>query len=345
MVEFLEAVDLWGKMYATWPLSQQGRVLFRSRDVDETRAFFRSGGQRFDPIGSDRALDVRFNIEYLSGIYVASVHFGTSALVRADCELGYAVKLPLRGCFEAGSRREVITCAMDQGVVLSPRRGAMRSEAGATRCVIAVNRDAMTQQLAALLGTAPDPPLEFAEALGLREGHGRSLARFARFATAELERPDTILREPMTARSLREFVTTALLLHQPHNYSERLRQLARSVTPRDVKRAIDYIEANLDAAVGLSEIVAASGVPGRTLIQHFRDFKGTTPTRYLRSARYEKVREALRRAEPEESITEIAAKWGFSHLGRFSVDYRKRFGEPPSATLRRARNAPTQSMV
>jgi len=212
MVEFLEAVDLWGKMYATWPLSQQGRVLFRSRDVDETRAFFRSGGQRFDPIGSDRALDVRFNIEYLSGIYVASVHFGTSALVRADCELGYAVKLPLRGCFEAGSRREVITCAMDQGVVLSPRRGAMRSEAGATRCIIAVNRDAMTQQLAALLGTAPDPPLEFAEALGLREGHGRSLARFARFATAELERPDTILREPMTARSLREFVTTALLL-------------------------------------------------------------------------------------------------------------------------------------
>jgi len=124
-----------------------------------------------------------------------------------------------------------------------------------------------------------------------------------------------------------------------------LRQLARSVTPRDVKRAIDYIEANLDAAVGLSEIVAASGVPGRTLIQHFRDFKGTTPTRYLRSARYEKVREALRRAEPEESITEIAARWGFSHLGRFSVDYRKRFGEPPSATLRRAPNAPTQSMV
>ena len=125
-----------------------------------------------------------------------------------------------------------------------------------------------------------------------------------------------------------------------------MRRLARPVTPRDVKRAIEYIEANLDAAIGLSEIVAASGVPGRTLIQHFRDLKGTTPTRYLRSARYEKVREALLRAEPEASITEIAARWGFSHLGRFSVDYRRRFGEPPpSATLRRARNAPTQSMA
>jgi hypothetical protein len=61
-------------------------------------------------------------------------------------------------------------------------------------------------------------------------------------------------------------VTTALLLHQPHNYSARLRRLELPVTTRDVKRAIDYIEANLDGAIGLPEIVAASGVPGRTLL-------------------------------------------------------------------------------
>ena len=145
----------------------------------------------------------------------------------------------------------------------------------------------------------------------------------------------------MTARSFREFVTTALLLHQPHNYSERLRRLARPVTPRDVKRAIDYIDANLDAAIGLPEIVAAAGVPGRTLIQHFRDFKGISPMRYLRAARYQRVRDALGLAEAEESVTEIAAKWGFSHMGRFSVEYRKRFGENPSATLRRRRGAQT----
>jgi transcriptional regulator GlxA family with amidase domain len=81
-------------------------------------------------------------------------------------------------------------------------------------------------------------------------------------------------------------------------------------------------------------------VPGRTLIQHFRDFKRTSPVRYLRTARYEKVREALRQADHEESITEIAGRWGFSHMGRFAVEYRKRFGEPPSQTLRRARLTP-----
>jgi AraC-like DNA-binding protein len=87
----------------------------------------------------------------------------------------------------------------------------------------------------------------------------------------------------------------------------------------------------------LPEIVAACGVPGRTLIQHFRDFKGTSPMRYVRSARYEKVREVLCRAEHGQSVTEIAARWGFSHLGRFSVEYRRRFGESPSETLRQRR--------
>jgi transcriptional regulator GlxA family with amidase domain len=51
--------------------------------------------------------------------------------------------------------------------------------------------------------------------------------------------------------------------------------------------------------------------------------------RYLRTARHERVRDALSRAEPEESVAEIAAKWGFTHMGRFSVDYRGRFDEPP----------------
>ena len=150
---------------------------------------------------------------------------------------------------------------------------------------------------------------------------------------AELQRPGSILSEPMAAGPFREFVMTVLLLHQPHNYTEALLRLARPVTPRDVKRAIDYIEANLDTAISLPDLVAACGVPGRTLIKHFRDFKGTSPIRYLLNARYQRVREALSRAEPEQSVTEIALKWGFTHMGRFSVEYRKRFGESPSRTL------------
>jgi hypothetical protein len=77
----------------------------------------------------------------------------------------------------------------------------------------------------------------------------------------ELERRDTILLEPITARSFREFVTAALSLNQPHNYSDRLRRLKRPAAPLEVKRSIDYMEANLGASIGPPEIATACGVP------------------------------------------------------------------------------------
>jgi len=59
--------------------------------------------------------------------------------------------------------------------------------------------------------------------------------------------------------------------------------------------------------------------------------------RYLQGARFDKVHEALSGVEQTDSISSIALRWGFGHLGRFSVAYRKRYGESPSQTLTRSR--------
>jgi transcriptional regulator GlxA family with amidase domain len=56
--------------------------------------------------------------------------------------------------------------------------------------------------------------------------------------------------------------------------------------------------------------------------------------RYVRNLRFERVRQALLRAEAEDSVTRIAMSCGFSHMGRFAVAYRQRFGERPSQTLK-----------
>jgi AraC-like DNA-binding protein len=37
------------------------------------------------------------------------------------------------------------------------------------------------------------------------------------------------------------------------------------------------------------------------------------------------------------NLTELAMEFGFFHLGRFSEQYRKQFGELPSETLKRRR--------
>ena len=38
-------------------------------------------------------------------------------------------------------------------------------------------------------------------------------------------------------------------------------------------------------------------------------------------------------------LLDIASLWGFDHMGRFAVEYRRRFGERPSDTRASARRA------
>jgi AraC-like DNA-binding protein len=72
------------------------------------------------------------------------------------------------------------------------------------------------------------------------------------------------------------------------------------------------------------------------LVNSFRRHLDTTPLAYLRGVRMECARRDLQGAEPGDgvSVATLAAKWGFTHLGRFAVDYRRRFGTYPSQTLR-----------
>jgi AraC-like DNA-binding protein len=324
-------------------LALQRHRIFATRDAEEARIFLDSRGFLLDvPTREAAHLDIQINGAFLPGLYLGCLQYGAAVEIRTTQYYDdYRFVTLMRGSLAATIARRDISCRPGTAILISPKLGAsVRAERDCAGLNIFFDGPTLRRELAALLGEPIKAPLEFAATLSLREGYGRSLARFARLAMTELDQTDSILLEPITARSFREFVTSALLLHQPHSYAEALRRLERRAAPRDVKRAIDYMRANLATPIGLSEIVAVSGVPGRTLIQHFRDFEGTSPIRYLRTARFEKTREALRRAEPEENITEIASSWGFTHMGRFSVEYRRRFGESPSETLRRRRSGP-----
>jgi AraC-like DNA-binding protein len=67
----------------------------------------------------------------------------------------------------------------------------------------------------------------------------------------------------------------------------------------------------------------------------FRAFLGKTPQDVLQDMRFERARRDLLRASSNATVTDIAAHCGFIHLGRFSVEYHKRYGEKPSETLHR----------
>src|SRR2546430_815393 len=105
--------------------------------------------------------------------------------------------------------------------------------------------------------------------------------------------------------------------------------------PRGLKKVLDLLESDPSQTLTISELAALGGVAPRTLQKHFRHFLGRTPVQHLHDLRFDRARKELLRAPPGASVTEIAGRCGLGHLGRFATRYRERYGESPSATLRR----------
>ncbi len=102
-----------------------------------------------------------------------------------------------------------------------------------------------------------------------------------------------------------------------------------------VERAEEFIERNAGDHIGVSDVCQAAGVSERTLQYAFLQKFGISPKEYLTSLRLIRVRRELRRGDPTKTkVAEVANAWGFWHMGQFAADYRRRFEELPSETLR-----------
>jgi AraC-like DNA-binding protein len=322
------------------------RRIFHSRDPDETRAFLESKQFRLDyPNEAPTDVDAYINGVYLPGSYLGSFYYGhATRTVATPLRTDFWVQIPLRGAFELQQGGDKVRCDDAAGALLSPaHQNTIRSQPDCERLVMSLTGSTVTRQLAALLDRPLPAPIEFAARLDTAHGYGLSIARYLRTTAIDLENDDALLRNPLAMSLFEQFIVGALLLSHAHNYSALLHRPQPAVHPRDVRRAIDYIRAHLDAPVTLADIIAASGAPGRTLFNHFRRFTGLSPLGYLRNARFDQVRRVLRDPHRSESIASVAARYGFDHPGRFAAEYRKRFGVAPSSDARRSREASCES--
>jgi AraC-like DNA-binding protein len=114
----------------------------------------------------------------------------------------------------------------------------------------------------------------------------------------------------------------------------------RLPSPRDVKRVVDFIESSLPDPITLAALAQVANVPIRTLSAHFNLKFGLSPMMYVAQRRLDRAFVALH-SGAVSTVTEAALNSGLSHFGRFSVAYRKRFGEHPSQTLRRSQRRTT----
>jgi AraC-like DNA-binding protein len=142
---------------------------------------------------------------------------------------------------------------------------------------------------------------------------------------------------PLARRELRWLVNSAVLACFPNATLDAESPSYAGDTPQPLRRARTFIDEHAGDPITLNEIATAARLSPRGLQAAFRRHLDTTPLAYLRSVRMEHAHRDLRRAAPGDgvSVAAVAAGWGFTHLGRFSVEYRRRYGVYPSQTLRK----------
>jgi AraC-like DNA-binding protein len=229
-------------------------------------------------------------------------------------------------------------CAADHGVVISPElRTKVRIDADAELHVVKIDRERLEERLRLMLGSRLAAPLEFEPAVDLSAQPARSRHRLIRFMIDELEQRSPMLGSPLVVANLQDALLASYLELAPHSYSERLRALRTPASRRQVREAESFIEAHPEQPIDVATLVHLTGTSGSSLYQAFKKERGYTPITFLRETRLRRVREDLCQAGPTTTVTDVALRWGFAHLGRFSAQYRELFAENPSETLRRAK--------
>lgn len=106
---------------------------------------------------------------------------------------------------------------------------------------------------------------------------------------------------------------------------------------RIVREMTDYQLASPKNSLLLSDLCQITGASPRSIAYACQTVLETSPARYLKQLRLNQARILLREGSPDRTtVTECAHFAGFSHLGHFSGDYRRMFGESPSETLTRS---------
>ncbi|WP_055714637.1 AraC family transcriptional regulator [Streptomyces torulosus] len=314
-------------------------VEFYTTDVECARV---EVGRLFCPhrltLRAERSVKLRLAAHRLGELGVVDLDYGSPVRVQPEPLPFYLVQMPYRGTgLVRHAGRDVVVSA-DTAVVISPQEPFEKEwSAGTPHRIFHVQRTSVERELRRLLGHPPEEPVRFEPGASTTTPQARAWRRGLDFFAEELAGAgeSSLLDHPAVAQRFEEALVGQLLITHRHNYSDELAATAGRRPPsRLVRRACALIRDHHDEPLTVGDVAEALGVGVRTLQECFRRELGSTPTAYLRACRLDVVHDALRAAESGTSVTAIALEHGFVHMGRFASDYRARFGESPSATLR-----------
>jgi AraC-like DNA-binding protein len=249
----------------------------------------------------------------------------------------FGVHMPMNGraqCHHSGHEFEANTiCALvtNPGTPLT-----MHFDEDSPQLLIRIEEPALRAYLTRLRGRRLSGPLVFAPEFDLASDVAVRWHAAVQLLHTEVYHAGSLVQRGHGISGIEELLMNSLLYIQPSNYHD---EFVRPVTDpgrRVVQDAMKYIDAHLAEPITMESIARNVHMSIRSIQQGFRDELGISPMTYVRGRRLERVHDELADALPSDgvTVTDVASRWGFNHLGSFAVEYRKRWGMTPSETLR-----------
>jgi AraC-like DNA-binding protein len=312
--------------------------IFRARDLEPVCEYLSGvlAPHRLNYLTRERRLNFRHRGAKLRAIEVNALQFGGEIMVAAPhLPDYYLLQFMLDGSCTLAQGGHAYDMASGSVAVINPCRPFTKSWSTAGRqLLIRIDRGLLERELRAWTGRDQKGRIEFDQSQAFAIGRLNTLTYTVRMLCDLLRHESSGLDHPLVRDRVAATLASALLVELPHTHSRAFDETETTVAPTSVRRAERFIEENAARSIGLADVAGAAGVSARALQLAFRRFRNTTPMAHLRALRLELARSQL--AGPEgASVTSVANAYGFGCLGRFAADYKARFHESPSETLRR----------
>ncbi len=163
------------------------------------------------------------------------------------------------------------------------------------------------------------------------------VAQLKTFAT-EINRQGGLAESPAAVASIEHAMMTLMLYGLKNNLSDEIHKPGRNAGLHKVQLVEEYMNSNAEQPIDMQTIAQVTGHSVNSIFRAFQKYRDYTPMQFLRSVRLDRVRERLLLSQTNVSVSNVAIEYGFTHLGRFSLAYKRRYGESPSDTVRRVIN-------
>jgi AraC-like DNA-binding protein len=246
----------------------------------------------------------------------------------------YLIQLPLAGSAKVKVGEHVVLADRTRASIGSPTEAVdMLWSDGCEKLQVYIRRSAVEEAAAGIGGSGP---VVFDPTLDLGRPEVRDWLKMVRLAYDNVEAGGALMSSPLVAAPYEQALIGGLLTIQANTSLEIVSENFSPTLSRAVRMAVDLLEAHPERPWKVADLARQVGVSTRTLQEAFQRDLDTTPLEYWRRTRLDRAHSDLLAADATAtSVTAIAARWGFFHLGRFSQAYRAQFQELPSQTLMR----------